>query len=204
MLVIGIGVSIAQLSSSVKPDAGIMYVGPSTLYVVNKDSMAEVSKKYMADYNNDGNKSLYLLDITVATNNEIENFAYENNFNSLQRFNVEIASGDSLIYILEKSFFNSLSGSGVLAKLSDVLDSDMIPQNTVNEYGVLVKELDFFKQAGFSSINDDLVLCLRKGPDESQINYGRTVEYWNSNKVLFRAMFKYKHTHSTESSEANQ
>lgn len=192
ILVIGIIVSLLQLADNTTPDAAIMYVGPSYLTVTDKKTIGESAQTYMIDYNGDGEKVLNLLDINVVTaSGELAAYAYQMNAEAQKRFTTEVVAGDSLIYILEKSFYDILAEQNCLAKLSDVLDADMIPEGS-DEYGAQVKDLPFFTQEGFSSFPDDAYVCIRSAPDDSKPNYGRTLEYWNSNRVLFRSVFAYR------------
>lgn len=192
ILVIGIIVSLLQLADNTTPDAAIMYVGPSYLTVTDKKTIGESAQTYMIDYNGDGEKVLTLLDINVVTaSGELAAYAYQMNAEAQKRFTTEVVAGDSLIYILEKSFYDILVEQNRLAKLSDVLDADMIPEGS-DEYGAQVKDLPFFTQEGFSSFPDDAYVCIRSAPDDSKPNYGRTLEYWNSNRVLFRSVFAYR------------
>ncbi|MEG1743018.1 MAG: hypothetical protein RR246_02505, partial [Clostridia bacterium] len=192
IILIGIIISIVQMSSNKSPDAMMMYVGPSTLYVKDKQTISSTAEQYLSDYNNDGEKKMDLLEININLGGENAEALFEYNYSALQRFNAEVATGDAIIYVLEKNFYKSLSEQGILTKLSDVLDDDMMPAEKYDDYGVCIKNIDYFKQDGYKSMNDDLILCIRKGPDSKQINYGRTGEYWESNRVLFRAIFKYK------------
>ena len=192
ILVIGIIVSLLQLADNTTPDAAIMYVGPSYLTVTDKQTIGESAQTYMIDYNGDGEKLLTLLDINVVTaSGELAAYAYQMNAEAQKRFTTEVVAGDSLIYILEKSFYDILVEQNRLAKLSDVLDADMIPEGS-DEYGAQVKDLPFFTQEGFSSFPDDAYVCIRIAPDDSKPKYGRTLEYWNSNRVLFRSVFAYR------------
>lgn len=192
ILVIGIIVSLLQLADNTTPDAAIMYVGPSYLTVTDKKTIGESAQTYMIDYNGDGEKVLTLLDINVVTaSGELAAYAYQMNAEAQKRFTTEVVAGDSLIYILEKSFYDILAEQNCLAKLSDALDADMIPEGS-DEYGAQVKDLPFFTQEGFSSFPDDAYVCIRSAPDDSKPNYGRTLEYWNSNRVLFRSVFAYR------------
>ena len=169
-----------------------MYVGPSYLTVTDKKTIGESAQTYMIDYNGDGEKVLTLLDINVVTaSGELAAYAYQMNAEAQKRFTTEVVAGDSLIYILEKSFYDILVEQNCLAKLSDALDADMIPEGS-DEYGAQVKDLPFFTQEGFSSFPDDAYVCIRSAPDDSKPKYGRTLEYWNSNRVLFRSVFAYR------------
>ncbi|MDD4124476.1 MAG: hypothetical protein PHW77_01930 [Eubacteriales bacterium] len=191
ILAVGIGLGILQLIKNTEPDAYIMYIGPGYLSSGIKTTMVDTAADYLEDYNGDGKKYLSILDITAAVGDDIPISAYEANKNAVTRFNLEITTGDSVIFLMEESFYEKLRDFGVLEKLANIIDKDLLPDNLYDEYGVRVSNLDFFNQDGFSSVPGDTILCIRQSPDADTITYGRTMELWNSNKVLFKHMFSY-------------
>lgn len=192
IIIIGVIAALTQMSGNTEPDVAVMYVGPSYLTVKNKEDMAVAAQSYMTDYNGDGEKSFHLLDISVvALSDGVNVYTYQANAEAQRRFTTEVTAGDSLIYILEESFYRKLIELNAIAKLSDVLDADMIPEGS-EEYGVQLKELDFFKQSVFSAFPGDAYICIRSAPKEGGLNYGRSAEYWDSNKVFFRSVFAYR------------
>ncbi len=201
VVLFGIIISLFQIFKTNTPDAYMMYVGPSTLFVKNKEEMARRAEDFLDDYNNDGDKYLYLLEITVAVGDDIPYTAYQTNVDARKRFTTEITAGESVIYLLEESYYLELAKLDVLTPLAEIVDLDLIPDNTYDEYAVRVSELDFFKQDGFSSVPDDTLLCLRHSPDQDSLKYGRTMEFWNSNKKLFLSMFSYRPDDGTEKAE---
>ncbi len=192
ILIFGIGISVFQLIQNTEPDAYVMYIGPGYLSASEKKTMMSAAEKYLDDYNGDGKKYLSILDITAAVGKDVPYTAYQTNNDAVTRFNLEITTGDSVIYLVEESFYEALLNFGVLAKLSDIIDADLIPDNTYDKYGVRVSELDFFGQNGFSSVPGETILCIRQPPEADSLTYGRTAEYWNSNLTLFKNMFSYR------------
>lgn len=193
-VIIGIGIiaAIIQMSENNPPDTAVMYVGPAYLTVKDKEEMADLAENYMRDYNEDGIKNFTLLDITVTPmTEELDPYKYQINGEARKRFEAEVMAGDSLVYILEESFYRVLVEQNALMKLSDVLDSDMIP-DSAEEYGVKVKYLDFFDSGPFASFYKEAYICIKSKPNKNTINYGTTPEYWESNKVFFRSVFAYK------------
>ena len=171
VVLFGVILSLFQLFKSNTPDAYMMYVGPSTLFVKNKEEMARRAEDFLDDYNNDGDKYLYLLEITVAVGDDIPYTAYQTNVDARKRFTTEVTAGESLIYLLEESYYLELAKLDVLTPLAEVIDLDLIPDNTYDEYAVRVSELDFFRQDGYSSIPDDTLLCFRHSPEKDSLSY---------------------------------
>ena len=105
LLAVALVISVIQLFRNTDPDAYMMYVGPSTLYVKNKDEMTERAARDIYDYNGDGKTYVSLLEITVGMGEDMPYTAYEANVDANKRFLSELASGDSVVYLLEESFF---------------------------------------------------------------------------------------------------
>ena len=192
VLAIALAISMVQLFKNVNPDAYIMYVGKATLYVKNKDAMTERAKDDIYDYNNDGKKHVALLEITVAVGEDLPYTAFETNVDANKRFLSELASGDSVVYLLEESFYKKAAEQGLLCPLAEIVDPSVLPDDMYDEYSVRVCELDYFKQDGFSSVPDDTLLCIRRSPDKDSISYGRTPEYWACNKALIKEMLEFR------------
>ncbi len=182
-------ISSFQLFSKVKPDAFIMYVGPPNLTVKVKNTMSLTAEEYLTDYNGDGKKKLGLVDITAVNPEGVKLTAYETNIEAARRFNTEIATGDSLIYILEESFYDQAAGSGALAAISSLVGDTEVKK--IDSFGVKVGTLKFFNLPGFDSFPKDAILCMRDSPDENSPNYGRTKDYWDANKDFFINILTY-------------
>ena len=192
LLAVALVISVIQLFRNTDPDAYMMYVGPSTLYVKNKDEMTERAARDIYDYNGDGKTYVSLLEITVGMGEDMPYTAYEANVDANKRFLSELASGDSVVYLLEESFFEKANEQGLLCPLAEIVDPSLLPDDMYDACGVRVSELDYFKQAGFSSVPDDTLLCIRRSPESDSIQYGRTPEYWACNKALVVKMLTYK------------
>ncbi len=192
VLVAALAISIAQLFRNTAPDAYIMYVGPSTLYVKNKDEMSARAALDIYDHNGDGKTHVSLLEITVGIGEDLPYTAYEANVDANKRFLSELASGDSVIYLLEESFFEKAAEQKLLCPLAELIDPSLLPDDMYDECAVRVSELDYFKQEGFSSVPDDTLLCIRRSPENDQISYGKTQEYWSCNKALVVKMLTYR------------
>ena len=137
----------------------------------------------MSDYNDDGEKSVNYLELTVSENGETTNAQYNSDLTALQRFNTEVASGNSIIYLVNEAYYERLKEFDVLAKLTDVLPASAIPAETVDEYGVYLRELEIHFAAGFSRLPGSWSLCIRRSPEQDDITYGRTMEYWRGNQL---------------------
>lgn len=185
-------IAVLQLCGNTSPDAYIMYVGPSAIDIKSKDEMAAMAAEDVYDQNGDGKCYVAFLEITVASGDDIPYTAYETNVDANKRFLTELASGDSVVYLLDEAFFARAADEGLLCPLAGIIDPELLPENMYDECAVRVSELDYFKREGFASVPGDTLLCIRRSPDKDSISYGRTQEYWDCNKTLVQKMFAYK------------
>ena len=185
-------IAVLQLRGNVSPDAYIMYVGQSAIDVKSKDEMAAMAAEDVYDQNGDGKSYVALLEITVVSGDNIPYTAYETNVDANKRFMTELASGDSVVYLLDEPFFARAADEGLLCPLSEIIDPALLPENMYDECAVRVSELDYFRREGFASLPGDTLLCIRRSPDKDSISYGRTQEYWDCNKALVQKMFAYR------------
>ncbi|MDL2287543.1 hypothetical protein LJB90_03155 [Eubacteriales bacterium OttesenSCG-928-G02] len=199
IIIIGGIFALIQSLQNYPSDVSIMYIGEGYLTPAVKTDMYKKSKDYMIDYNNDGHYELTMIDINIDMSvydlSKEKNAAnWEANAQAVQRFHTETAAGEAMIYIVEKSFYDLLLGKNILCPLNLVLDNDLIPENTKDEYSIQISELQFFNQEAFSSIPKEYILCLRRSPDDDTIKYGRSIEYWKSNVHYFKEIFRYSTT----------
>ena len=200
LLVVFLAISLTQLLSNKDPDVSLLYV--DKMYYSDLETDIRTTTASLADdYNEDGKTVVDMLTITIneATDASGDPIHYDFNNTNLQRFNVEITSGDATILILDPEYFGICVEKGLLVKLSDVIDDAYMPKNVINECGVKVSALDAFKLPGFCRVEEDAIICLRRFPKEGEIKYGRTEEEWNGNKKAFVNIIKYKNeTKQTE------
>ena len=136
LIAVFIIVATVQLFSKSEPDVGIMVVGKTALTAEGTEDFKEVCYSIMSDYNGDGEKNVNYLELTVSDEDEANAAQYNFDQTALQRFNTEVTSGNSIIYLVNEASYERLKEFGVLSKLSDVLPASAIPSETVDEYGV--------------------------------------------------------------------
>lgn len=199
MMVLFVVVSVVQLVSTSGPDVNILHVGPMYLSSEAIDRIETTLKDFSDDYNDDGDFSLSILDITVDKLSDGQGGTVNVDYNNqaLQRFQTEIRAGDAAIYALDKYYFDICLKEGLLTPLDDIIDDVDMPANTVKDekgviYGVYVSDLDVYSLSGIENFPDTAILCLRRSPENDQISYGRTQEEWEGNRKTFVNLIKYR------------
>lgn len=194
LLIIFLVISCFQFLSNDEPDVNILHMGPMYISPEVADRIEETIGGFSDDYNDDGDKTVAILDITVNKfgTDESNTFNYDQYNKSLQRFQTEIRAGDAVIYLLDKEYFDICVQESLLTPLDEVIDDAYMPENTVEGYGVPVTELDAFDLEGLSNVPDTAILCLRRSPEHDEIKYGRKQETWEGNRKTFVNIIKYR------------
>ncbi len=189
-LLIMITVGLVQMFSKVAPDAFVYYVGKEgpTAKAVS-DFCTDLQDLMPKDFNGDGQKKVdYKEDIFImySIDNDIPDggsYVYNSTdqANIIQRFNIELAMGECVIYIMEPNLFKA--NTAYIEPLENILGSTS--DNAVLEKGFKISELSAYKSTALSSFPDDCVICVRarrKGDDKA---------FYNANVETFKALVGY-------------
>ncbi len=192
-------ITVTQFFTNKSPDVSIMHVGPMYITPTAHDEMADTLATFSKDYNDDGEIKTDILDITVNKfTNEDESFTvnFDQNNESLRRFQVEIRSGDSVIYLLDEYYFDICIDEGLLTPLNQIIDDAYMPENVISGYGVKLSQLDVYSLPGLRTVPEGAVLCIRTSPeyDESigRLTYSRSMEAWENNLLTFKKLIEYR------------
>jgi len=195
VIVIGMIISISQMSSTANPDLSMMYVGPFYMNSTEKDhlgdSIASLSGEAAGDYNGDGHFRFDFLDLTVSHLQDSEGveYTYDDQNTTYTRFQTELRAGDTLLYFLEPYFYRQALAEDILTPLEQL---GIDPSLSLDGYGIPIGNLDCYELPGFSKMPPEAVVCLRRSPENDAISYGRTMEEWGYHRDLFVAMAAYK------------
>lgn len=189
---------VVQVLTRHDPDVSFMYIGRGAITADGTNELEANVKELIDDYNEDDQKNVDYLELTALTD-EVNSVVYnaDDNAKVLQRFIVEVTAGDSVIYLVDDYYYNILLGKDtldvcVLAKLSDVLDDADMPETTLDEYGVYLKDLAIYQTEGFNQLPESTILCIRRSPEQDEITYGRSIDVYNNNKKCFRKLITYE------------
>lgn len=199
LMILFLLISVGQIASNSGADVSILHVGPMYISPEAQNRIEATLKDFSQDYNGDGEFMVGILDITVDKIGDGQggtvNFDQGNQ--GLQRFQTEIRAGDSVIYALDKFYFDICVKENLLTPLEEIIDDADMPVNTVKDengtvYGVYVSDLDAYSLSGIENFPEGAILCLRRSPEKDQLTYGRTQEDWEGNRKTFVNLIKYR------------
>lgn len=202
------------------PDTNILYVGPLNLSISVQELVQDSLQDMIPDFNGDGEKIVLVNSISAKSrysdypiledgdyvsdgeiiladpSREVEYSQIlvnaDTNGETLEQFNLELTIGDSVIYFLEEYYYDKAAEMNILAPLDTVLDEENMPETSRDEYSVYLKDLDIYSLPGFSHMPGDIIVCIRRFPENSsELLWGKDRDSYNANVELFNAIFAY-------------
>ncbi len=185
-------------------DIYVMYAGPGYMTANEVRSAQSAMGQLIPDHNGNGKRDVMLSFINYLSPQQIaekEALAKEQdvdlfidragNASALERFQMEVAAGESVIYLLDPKLYESIKEAGGLLRLDEVLDE--IPDEALDEYGILLSETDFYQSVtALQYMPEDTVLCIRKISTMSVFKGQRRTEELHTRHVeLFRQIIAF-------------
>lgn len=163
-----------QMCTRENYDVYLLYAGPGYLTPNETRSAQDAVKQIMPDYNEDGERGVMLSMFNYLNPAQIEaklaqaeaegvelSVDYLGNASVLEQYDMEVMSGESVIYLLDPALYESVKYAGGLIPLAEIFDE--IPAGAIDEYGVRFADTDFAKTFSiFEEIPADTVLCIRR------------------------------------------
>ena len=79
----------------------------------------------------------------------------------LDRFDMEVMSGESVIYMLDPALYQSVKYAGGLIPLAEIFNE--APAGAIDEYGIRLGDTQLYKSFSvLQALPEDTVLCLRR------------------------------------------
>lgn len=170
-----------------KNDIQILYTGYEFVDDEMIFSLKETCSYLSKDYNGDGVLMVDFLSMIVDKKVDFEgNYTYDSNM--ITRFNTELNSSSSIIFIVENSYYEVLKSSGLLLPLTTVVDH--LPEGAIDEFGVILGTLDISIQKGFRDLSPDSIICIRRPAMDNEIKYISEKQY-NYNLDFFKKVLNF-------------
>ncbi len=191
-------ICIAQSCSKREEDILIVYAGPVYMSQTELASVVEVmSNKIPRDFDNSGDKFAGMNTFQIYSEEQIKKIISETdsegkagyvdrsrNSNNYDQYNKYILTGDSSVYLLDPSLYETLKNNNRLCKLTDVLTD--IPNGAIDEYGVCLGDTAFYAEYGVMRVLPaDTVICLARS---NAIGKSSKEKYYVREKEMFAAI----------------
>lgn len=170
-----LGTAAIQFANQSNPDVSLLYAGPVYITPNENKKFCSAIESIMDDYNGDGKKYVQLNDLIFMTEDQIERIldeAEENdedvvidrlsNSQVSERFTYEVFGGEASICILAEDQYKTVLAEGGFMKLSEIFTDDNIPDSAIDDYGLRVHDMKFYKfYADDEMFPEDAVIALR-------------------------------------------
>lgn len=151
-----VGFALAQSLSKKTPDIAVYHISQIGLTASLQDNFRESMKLIAKDYNGDGTvnidfkEEVYIPEMINSSPNELS---------SSDKFNLELAMGDCVIYIMDESFYRG--NKQYMCDLEDVLG--YLPDMAYDDRALLLSALPAYKTVpGLRDFDPNSYLCLRQ------------------------------------------
>ena len=151
-----VGFALAQSLSKKTPDISVYHISQVGLTASSQDNFRESMKLIAKDYNGDGTvnvdfkEEVYIPEMINSSPNELS---------SSDKFNLELAMGDCVIYIMDESFYRG--NKPYMCDLEEVLG--FLPDMAYDDRAILLSALPAYKTVpGLRDFDPNSYLCLRQ------------------------------------------
>jgi hypothetical protein len=192
--VVALSVAFVQSVTKVAPDAAMLYAGTQGITATEYDKFkSETNQLLSKDYNGDGVKNIDIVQIIFymfsSEDGEIKSFYNPSEQVAMkQRFDIELATGHCVIYILDKALYNGIKD--MILPLEEALG--YVPEYSEDGYCIELSDLPAFYHSAFSSIPDDNVICVRRIRKNSPLGKDDDTVFYNNCISVFKDIVEYK------------
>ena len=188
LLILFIAFAIDAFLKRDQNDVHILYTGYQFIDDENITELKEACGYISNDYNGDDILMVDFLSMIVDKKMDFEgNYTYDPTM--ITRFNTELNTSSSIIFIVENSYYDVLRSSGLLLPISNIIND--VPEGAIDETGILFGTLDISIQEGFNNLSPDSIICIRRPAAENEIKYISEKQY-EHNLDFFKKLIEYK------------
>ena len=157
-------IASVQFFTKKDADVAVTYAGATILSDDVCQQIIESAEELLIDVNGDGTVSVDLKNFVLHSDfellkNEGQKIQAREEFKS---YSDEILSGDGCIMLLDEYFYSELAQNGALVNLYEMYSE--LPKSAVDYFGLRLGDTALYKQAGFSSLPKETIICLKFAP----------------------------------------
>ena len=178
-------VCTVQLLSKDDPDVHITYAGYDLVAGSELSDINGTVTSLIEDYNGDGVKKLGFLSLQLGPTTiygDSQVLEASKHTETMQRFQLEIAAGDSMIYFVDSYLYKSMYEKGQVVPFADSIG--YVPEGAYDDCAVPITALSLYEAPGFKDLPETTLVCLRNLPDR---------DTYEIHRKLFQSLLEYVH-----------
>lgn len=170
-----LGIGIFQMCTREDYDIDILYTGPAMLSTEEKRDLASAFASVMpSDYNDDGEKTVMINDITILSDEQIAEkeaeakaesdqlyYDYSSREDAISRVGTLLTTGETVICLMDQYMYDKYKSDGAFVALEELLDSK--PEYAIDDYSVYLMDTPFGQYfSACMALPSDTILCVRR------------------------------------------
>lgn len=187
LIVLFVSYAIDSFLKKEQNDIQILYTGYEFIDDSQIEDIKNTCNYLSSDYNGDDILKVDFLSLIVDKKVDYEG-KYTYDPNMVTRFNTELNTLSSIIYIVEPSYYELLRSSDLLLPLRDIINET--PEGAIDEFSILLGTLDISTQDGFKELSPDSLICIRRNSKDKEIRYISDEQY-NYNLDFFKKIISF-------------
>lgn len=193
VVVVFLAICTVQFFTKEDADASVLIVTSKEVSDQTCRELIESAESFVSDLNGDGEIAVHAVSIALHSNPDLLEAGKRAQARraqareDYQRYSEEILSGDSCILLIDEYYYLELSENGNLVNLYGVFEE--LPEAAFDYYGIRLGDTPLFKLCGFSSLDPNLVLCLKHAPIVAEYTDEERAEINMRNEEAFRQFY---------------
>jgi len=167
-------VSLVECANKVYPDLSVSYIGEKAFNEEISANIKQTFVEYIDDATKNGKLDVEFMPITISK--EVKS---EQDMAMMQKAQLEIAAGESYLYIMDRAYFEQYAKEGLFLNIADKLGK------SGEVFGVPLNNSSVFSSLGIKS-NMDLYACVRVITLGNQKKAGEIARQNNAIKVILK------------------
>lgn len=176
-------VCLVQLFTKDDPDVVVTYAGYDLVGGSDIFDIDQTVKELIDDENGDGVKKMAFISLQLASSDlygDPQGLDASKHTETMKRFQIEVAVGDTMIYFLDPYLYKILYDNGQVVPFSDSLG--YVPAGAYDDCAISIGQLGLAQAPGFNAFPDTTLICLRNLPNR---------ETYEAHRKLFQKMIEY-------------
>ncbi len=192
-----------QMFGKQEVDVYVMYAGPKSFTPTQITEIQDAFEDLIPDMNDDGDKVVQFVDITLLTDKQLEIYKQEAEaigeeykpdmqfvYDMWDKYKVHLAGGDAYLLLLDPEVYAKDYDFGMFKKLSDI---GIESEHAFDDSSVVFKETDLGSYvSAFEVFPDDTLMCMRVINMTANFRKEQETKKFNNQAELFKIVVEFK------------